>query len=164
MNWEAATPPLALQSWLNETGSLTARLEQQFGPIVVDMQFEGEAQLYAYEQAALQVKQAWVREVILRQHASGLPLLWARSGIPDIHNPANPWQSVREIGQKPLGSLLFALKEVKRTPFFQGKILHLEKNGETPLWHGCWGRWHILEQGGFTLLLTEIFLFEGCTP
>ncbi len=159
MNWEPAQPPAALHSWLAETGSLTARLEANFGAINVDIQFEGEAPLYPYEQQALDTQHAWVREVILRQQETGTPLLWARTCIPEMQNPANPWQKVPKIGQKPLGNLLFGLKNLKSTAFSQGKIFENQKKGETPVWHNRWGRWRILYQYDFPLLLTEVFLF-----
>ncbi len=159
MNWAPAQPPAALHSWLNETSSLTARLEANFGTISVDIQFEGEAPLYPYEQQTLNTQRAWVREVILRQQSNHTPLLWARTCIPDMQNPLNPWQNVRKIGSKPLGSLLFGLKGLKSTAFSQGKFLQNQKRGETPRWHDHWGRWRILYQQDFPLLLTEVFLF-----
>jgi len=154
--------PLALRPWLLECGSLTARLNRWCGaPVRVTRLHEGMGRCADYERQAYGplADQGWVREVILRHPHTEAPLLWARTYIPDF-GPANPWHELAEIGEKPLGEVLFALQGLQRSTLRTGKISAAEKVGDPPLWHDRWGRHSRFLREGAPLILTEVFLFE----
>ena len=55
-----------------------------------------------------------MREVTL--HEEGLPLLQARTVIPDW-SPANPWSELQRLGSRPLGEILFSDPLLERSEF-----------------------------------------------
>ena len=160
MKWDTASPPPAsMQSWLAEQGSLTERLGRTFGqPVQVQVLGQGEGVALPHEAAASGADSGWIREVVLF-HQPDRPLLWARTFVPHMDS-SNPWHIVRNLGEKPLGALIFTLEGLKRGRFHAGLAQHPAKMGEAPLWHGHWGRWHRLEWRGAPLVLTEVMLFD----
>jgi chorismate--pyruvate lyase len=100
--------PESGRSWLSEAGSITARLRQHWPQVQVDVLWEGvrvprwdESPCEALPPDAL----AWVREV--RLHAHGIPLVSAKTVIPDWAS-AHAWRAVASLGSRPLAELLFS--------------------------------------------------------
>ena len=134
--------------WLQEPGSLTQRLRDQFGAVQVQPLFEGLQQPHPIESHILnashaQVPDAWVREVQLL--GANVPRLWARTVIPNW-SAHNPWAQVQTLGQQPLGELLFVWPDIERGP------LHI---GHTPM---GWARYCVYHRHQAPLLLAEVFL------
>lgn len=105
------------RSWLLEPGSLTLRLRHHYPELAVQVVSEGISPLLPDEASRLALPahgQAWVREVTL--HEDGLPLLQARTVIPDW-SPANPWSELQRLGSRPLGEILFSDPGLERSAF-----------------------------------------------
>ena len=96
-----------VRSWLLESGSITARLRQEWPTVQVRV-VRAEAGLpRASDDWPLDMHgdtDCWVREVQL--HAQGRVLVSARTVVPDWA-PSHPWQSVATLGDRPLADLLF---------------------------------------------------------
>lgn len=134
--------------WLQEPGSLTQRLREQYGTVQVQPLFEGLQTPHPTESHILnatpaQTPPAWVREVQLL--GGCVPRLWARTVIPHW-SAHNPWAQVQTLGQQPLGELLFVWPDIERGP------LHI---GHTPM---GWARYCVYHRHQAPLLLTEVFL------
>jgi chorismate--pyruvate lyase len=143
------TDPLQL-SWLNERGSLTARLRDTWGEVSVDVIAEGLSTTLPCEADRLGLPRdqvAWVRCVWLRTH--GLARLHARTVIPRW-GPLNPWAQVQQLGQQPLGELLFRATDLHRSAF------EWCGNGDWPAPDGTASR--LPQRDNAPLLLTEVFL------
>jgi chorismate--pyruvate lyase len=105
------------RSWLTERGSLTARLRDTWGVVSVDVITEGLTAPLPHEADRLGLplsEPAWVRCVWLRTH--GTARLYARTVIPRW-GPLNPWVQVQQLGQQPLGELLFRATDLQRGAF-----------------------------------------------
>ncbi|PLA74686.1 hypothetical protein CYQ88_05080 [Hydrogenovibrio sp. SC-1] len=109
--------PTELKPWLLDNGSLTENLRQTFGAIEVEVLAEGLATPMASEARLLELasgEKVWVRCVCL--HVKGLPMIYARTVIPDWQ-PNNPWYQIKHLGNRPLGEVLFQIPNLERTPF-----------------------------------------------
>jgi chorismate--pyruvate lyase len=98
----------AAWTWLHEPGSITQRLRRCFVDVTVRVLDEGVREPLADEWQGLPERAmapCWVREVCL--HSRGMPLVHARTVIPDWH-AGNPWHEVGALGSRPLGERLFA--------------------------------------------------------
>ena len=155
MNWQPAPPPDELRDWIEADDSLTQRLRRQFGEVTVQILRQAEAPATDYEQTATGYDIGWVREVILRARHDHQPLLWARTFIPALDTD-NPWALLTQIGEKPLGEVLFGLSDVQKGTIRSGQFFDPEKFGGSPVW-GRWRRWN---RQGHTMILTEVFLFH----
>jgi len=118
------TPFLANQyrSWLTETGSLTARLQQNYPDFSVKPVSVGYVKPSAEEALLLQVSgnaAAQIREVFLC--GNGKPVVFAHSVLPRSSLQGG-WRNLGRLGNKPLGATLFANPKVKRTPLTYKKI------------------------------------------
>jgi len=102
----------ALRAWLQAPGSLTARL-QRFGTVQVLVQQQRAMTLWPLEQADLQQRLGYVREVVLL--LDGRAAVWARSCTP-LAASHGPWSALRGLGTRPLAELLFASRQVLRSP------------------------------------------------
>jgi chorismate--pyruvate lyase len=98
--------------WLQAKGSLTSRLRRH-GLVEVLVQAQGVMPLWAPEQAELQQRAGYVREVVLL--LEGRPAVWARSVTP-LHAIKGPWRAMQGLGTRPLAELLFAARYVEREP------------------------------------------------
>lgn len=103
-------------------GSLTARL-RQFGQVQVRVQQQGAMALWPLEQADLQQRCGYVREVVLL--LDGRPAVWARSAT-TLAAMVGPWRAMQGLGTRPLAELLFATHHVQRAPL---QAHHLPKSG-----------------------------------
>lgn len=140
--------------WLQERGSLTARLRAHWGDVTVHPIEEGlalplphEAQRLALAPNAL----AWVRCVELR--CQGQARIHARTVIPHW-SPLNPWTEVQSLGRQPLGELLFSLPDLKRSAFEWAQWPSPQNPGQPQ----ALARRCVFERAEAPLLLTEVFL------
>jgi chorismate--pyruvate lyase len=159
------TPSRPIQNWLKTPSSLTAKLKDlcpNLEVVVLSEKWEvpmvNEAQ-----QLGLEIDQeVWVRCVFLKCHDRFW--IYARTVIPDL-SPNNPWQELQNLGNKPLGEILFDMPSVKRSAFeFSKDSLaiwpHLMDNlqDKTLAQKPGFARRSSFKQKGAPLLLTEVFL------
>lgn len=111
-----------LCAWLQAEGSLTARL-RRFGHVEVRLQAQAAMALWPLEQADLQQKCGYVREVVLL--LDGRPAVWARSATSQTA-VQGPWRALQGLGTRPLAELLFTKRPVQRAPL---QLHHLQKHG-----------------------------------
>lgn len=155
----------ALRSWLQERGSLTARLKRQYADFSVQLAREAWRKPHLDETHLLRLPRAthaWVREVWLV--GDGQPRVFAHSVIAHT-DLRGPWYGLRKIGRLPLGAALFANPEVTRG------VLHFRQlNASHPLHKALsasfpvsrqqrlWARRSLFCLGRHHLLVTEVFL------
>ncbi len=151
--------------WLINPDSLTARLQQRYAQFSVRTLQMAHARVMQNEASLLQLKSqqlATVREVLLigNQKVVGVcsaVLIPARA-------KRGPWHSLAGLGNQPLGALLFANPQVRRTPLrykklskhhmlYQKAILHLQ---EPPAY--LWARRSVFYLNCVSILVTEVFL------
>ena len=153
-----------------ESGSLTARLQQSHAdffvkPVSVSVKkpvFEEAVLLHVSSHAGAQI-----REVLL--FGSTKPLVFAHSVLPrkSLHGA---WRRLGKLGSKPLGAVLFANPNVKRTPLtykklssnhvlYRSAVNHLT---EKPAF--LWARRSIFSLNCASIMVTEIFLPELIKP
>lgn len=155
----------ALRPWLQERGSLTARLKRHYADFSVQLYHEAWSKPHVDERQVLQLPagtHAWVREVWLM--GDGQPRVFAHSVIArkDLRGL---WNGLRKMGRLPLGAALFANPKVERGalhfrklssahPLYQTVSQSLTLKTNQPLWARrslfCLQRHH--------LLVTEVFL------
>ncbi|WP_029147454.1 chorismate lyase [Methylophilus sp. 5] len=154
-----------LRPWLQERGSLTARLKQQYPDFSVQVLAQGWHKPNVDEQALLRLPpstRAWVREVLLM--GEGQPQVFAHSVIAR-NDLRGTWCHLRKIGRVPLGAALFANASVQR-----GR-LHYRKLPSTHPLHQAfcryfpeqsrqvlWARRSLFCLRHYRLLVTEVFL------
>lgn len=155
------------QSWLTTPGSLTARLKSICPELSVNVLSEKIAQPRPDEAVALQLmpnQTAWIRCVLLKCPSLAFSQNWiyARTVVPNL-NEKNPWQNLKQLGNKPLGEVLFELNAIERTPFLFTQVRlselpyldsHLKEDNNTL---GLLRR-SLFRQQQAPLLLTEVFL------
>ena len=139
-------------SWLTEESSLTERLNNEFNDVKVDVIYEGEA---------LEEKNDYIREVIIKSHDK--PMIFARSQL-KMNDLEDAWICLKTLGQQSLANILFKdLKISRRSLLYRvcepKDVLfkHLKSLGyiqEEILWM----RQSEWERQGKILLLTEVFL------
>lgn len=165
-SWQAKVITTSiLRPWLQERGSLTAKLKRQYADFSVQLYHEAWSKPHIDERQLLLLSadtQAWVREVWLM--GDGKPRVFAHSVIArkDLRGS---WYGLRKMGRLPLGAALFANPRVKRGalhfrklssahPLHQTVAKHVTLKANQPLWARrslfCLQRHH--------LLVTEVFL------
>lgn len=169
--WQA-TPAAkhALRPWLQERGSLTARLKCHYADFSVQLARESWSKPHLDERQLLQLPagmQAWVREVWLM--GDGQPRVFAHSVI-SRKDLRGTWYGLRKMGRLPLGAALFANPAVIRGalhfrklsashPLYKTVSRHLPLLTHQPLWARrslfCLQRHH--------LLVTEVFLPDSAS-
>ena len=154
-------PPLALQAWLLNETSLTARLVALSAghfDVHIVRQFHGMPT--REEQQALNMPRpglALIREVVLRGHQQ--PWVFARSVLP-LSSLTGRLRRLRKQGNQPLGKFLFKHPTLQRSPvmvarFNQGHpYLPQALQSEQPLW----GRRSVFRLDHRPLLVSEVFL------
>ncbi|QAB16305.1 chorismate--pyruvate lyase family protein [Hydrogenovibrio thermophilus] len=149
----------AYREWLLETGSLTAKIRQACPEMHVTVLSERWEVPLRFEAERLKLadnRKAWVRCVLLK--CGDEPLVYGRTVIPDCV-PGNAWYRLRQLGNRPLGEILFQLPNVQRTPF---EIAHTQSTDwpylpETEPTRPVYARQSTFTQDGDTLLLSEGF-------
>ncbi len=161
---QRVTPSTKIQSWLSTKESLTQRLRQHCPAVQVLVLSEKTERPLLDETIALGMPpndQAWIRSVLLQCEDQNW--IYARTVIPNL-TPESPWTSLQNLGNKPLGEVLFELPSIQRTPFeFTSQALsswpYLSEQLKAEESQGkCYARRSTFTQKGAPLLLTEVFL------
>lgn len=159
--------PLACRrehGWLINTDSLTARLQQRYAQFSVQTLQMEHARVIQDEACLLQLKlqhQATVREVMLLGNRQAV--VFAHSVIPRRARRGG-WHHLARLGNQPLGALLFANPQVRRTALrykklsknhvlYQKAVRHLR---EEPAY--LWARRSVFYLNCVSILVTEVFL------
>jgi chorismate lyase len=154
----------ALQPWLIDNGSLTARLQQRYQPFTVKPVAVKYAKPIQDEAALLHLpahKTALIREVLLMGNLQ--PVVFAHSVLPRA-SLRGAWNGLGRLGNKPLGATLFANPKVKRTPLSYKKLSAHHKLYQHATAHlaikptHLWARRSIFSLNCARILVTEIFL------
>lgn len=170
-NW-LKKPVLSHQyrSWLIESGSLTARLQQCYADFIVEP-VSVSINTPAFDEKVLlntaSHEGAQIREVLLC--GNNRPVVFAHSVLPR-KSLRGAWRGLGKLGSKPLGAVLFANPGVKRTPLmfkklsanhalYQAAARHLT---EKP--NFLWARRSIFNLNCASILVTEVFLPELIKP
>jgi len=158
-------PDAYLQNWLLDTGSLTERLQAHCTEFQVIVLGQGRAAITLEEKQQLAVsadaynEQDWqVREVILL--GGNKPWVFARSIIPQ----ALCQSDFANLGDKPLGQLIFNDKRFNRSPFQVSQLLEptplMTELGFAPV-KQLWGRRSVFSLQGMKMMVAEVFLPEA---
>jgi chorismate--pyruvate lyase len=151
-----------LMSWLRDHGSLTRRIVQRCERFAVRNVKDGLARISLDESALLGIaprQLAWSREVFLC--ADDQPVVFAHSACAGLRGA---WQSVRNLGNKPLGAVLFSHPLISRQPLHYRAL-----NAHHPLYRRAagvlydppgrlWARRSLFYLHNEPLLVTEVFL------
>ena len=153
-----------LRSWLSEPDSLTARCQRASCHFRVRLLTYGKGRALADEAAGCEGgrQPAWVREVALE--CDGRPVIFAHTTLSTAGNGRlSRWMA--GLGQRSLGSLLFAYPGFKR-----GGIEFLRLDSRHPLYQRAaalaevgahlWARRSAHRLGRQSVLVTEVFLPE----
>ena len=112
----------AYQAWLINAGSLTARLQLRYSHFAVKPVAVKYAKPLHDEAVLLYLpahKTALIREVLLI--GNNQPVVFAHSVLPRT-SLRGAWNGLGRLGNKPLGTMLFANPKVKRTPLEYKKL------------------------------------------
>ncbi len=154
----------ALQSWLIDTGSLTARLQLRYSQFAVKPVTVKYAKPVTDEATLLHLsahKSALIREVLLM--GDNQPVVFAHSVLPRA-SLRGAWNGLGRLGNKPLGAALFANPKVKRTPLEYKKLSPNHALYKCATAHliikpaNLWARRSIFSLNCARILVTEIFL------
>lgn len=157
----AQRPCKAMQDWLLDRGSLTARLlAKSTGQFrveivrqVIGLPSRDECQALGMKRPAL----ALIREVILC--GRGEPWVFARSLLP-LHSLTGRLRHLRKQGNRPLGAFLFSQPQLARSAIAVARISR--DHGYVPDAlvgdHLLWGRRSVFYLQQKPLLVSEVFL------
>jgi chorismate--pyruvate lyase len=159
---ELPIPDPVLKNWLLHTGSLTERLQSHCQDFRVEVLAQSQQLATAEEYQQLDVppggqcQNKWqVREVIL--HGDNQPWVFARSVIPQVLCE----QDFANLGDKPLGQLIFNDNRFTRLPF---QLMCMQptntwpKAYELPDTEQLWGRRSVFRYQQLSMMVAEIFL------
>ncbi len=155
-----------LLHWLSDSGSLTQRIMQHCERFSVHNVKEGLARIALDESALLGVapqQLAWSREVFL--YADDRPVVFAHSACA-AEALRGAWRTLRQLGNRPLGALLFSHPQIIRQPLHYKTL-----RAHHPLYRSAasvlsdppgrlWARRSLFFLHGEPLLVTEVFLPE----
>lgn len=148
-----AALPAVLQSWLFETGSLTARLKRQ-GHFALQLLDEQQEVLPVFLQQRWQLAQGTRREVLLtvdQQPAIYAQSFWSAQAGQQL-------LPLAKLGAMPLGEFMFAHSELKRSAL---ELAAISADFSVPARENakpCWGRRSYFSLFGHELLVQEVFL------
>lgn len=153
-------PDPLLKNWLLDTGSLTERLQSHTRDFEVELLGQQTLNIGNNEQNALktQHKQAIVREVFLKgDHQNWV---FAHS-LMTTNIYEDNCRSLTELGNQPLGKVIFNDNRFSRSPFELCKLsgdshLHQVLNIDFEL--DLWGRRSLFSFKDYGILVAEIFL------
>jgi chorismate--pyruvate lyase len=154
-------PDPLMQDWLDDSGSLTARLiAESAGKFHVDIvrQFIGVPELN--ERQALGMKRptlALIREVVLC--GNGEPWVFARSLLP-LASLTGGLRRLRKQRNRPLGAFLFSQPQLVRSSIAIARISRDHDYVPSDLIgaHRLWGRRSVFYLQQKALLVSEVFL------
>jgi len=155
------TPPRALQPWLLDQGSLTAKLvARSQGDFRVQVLHQVVARPLLSEQRLLGMtagRQALVREVVL--FGRGQPWVFARSLVP-LTSLTGCLRQLRWLRERPLGTFLFAQPGLRRGALQFSRIRPDQQYLPAALDAGesLWGRRSVFSLEGKPLMVSEVFL------
>ncbi len=165
-DWRSFLPGIeaGYAPWLRDHGSLTRRIQSRCTRFDVRNVCDC-LMTAAYDETALlglpPQHLAYTREVFL--YADGLPVVFAHSVVAPQHL-RGAWQSVQHLGKRPLGALLFAHPQVRRTPLRYRSLnpVHALYRRATVMLDTppakLWARRSLFTLHGAPLLVTEVFL------
>jgi len=157
-------PAPALRPWLEERGSLTARIRAHCRQFQVQCLRQHLAPVGVEEADSLGLPAGtlvWVREVLLL--ADAVPVVFAHTVMP--HRPRHPFDTrFSALGQRSLGSLLFSDPRISR-----GRLEFRHLDARHALYRRCvatlgeqpailWARRSRFGRGAKGLLVNEVFL------
>lgn len=151
------------RTWLTDRGSLTRRLREDYPDFNVQRLRQDVARPFFDETAPLGLEgrqPALIREVLLR--SAGRALVFAHTVIP-LAGLRGPWQGLAGLGNRSLGSALFADPRVlrfplayrrvgRRHPLYLAAAPHLDRPAAS-----LWARRSQFALAGHRLLVTEVF-------
>jgi chorismate--pyruvate lyase len=160
-------PDAPYRHWLNDEGSLTARIRERCKNFAVRVLRQQLLPPHADERALLGIaprESAWVREVLLV--ADGVPVVFAHSVLAR-RQARGPWQMFGRIGTRSLGAVLFADPRIARHPLRYRRL-----DARHPLYRSAlrdagldarsterlWARRSVFTRAGQSLLVCEVFL------
>jgi chorismate--pyruvate lyase len=157
--------PENIQSWVYESGSLTQRLRSRYGSsVAVNILFHQWATPLLSERKLLAVPEhryALVREVML--HASGKPLLLARTIIPEA-TLKGVHRNLSHLGTRPLGEVIFSYPKLERlalgVTLIQPTTWSESAIALAAIHQPIWGRRTVYAIAGRSMLVSEFFLPE----
>jgi len=127
--------------WIRDDQSLTQKLKKRYPDFRVEVDKQEELEIYKHEINLLGNEGRFiVREVFL--YGKNQPVVFARSIIPK--NPIT--DSIMEIGNKPLGEILFTDPNILREPI------------EVTFQNDIWGRRSVFVMNNSRILVSEFFL------
>ncbi|WP_416885927.1 chorismate--pyruvate lyase family protein [Marinospirillum sp.] len=144
-------PAGAWRSWLQESGSLTRRLQGQAQvSFQVEVLDQGVRPIHQVERQWLQVthNHIWVRQVLLK--VDDQPWVFARSLLP-LDTRGNLLRRLTGVGQQALGQLLFSQPDIQR-----GELRFCAPD-QLPF-SSLWGRASCFYSGPLRLLVAEHYL------
>jgi chorismate--pyruvate lyase len=158
-------PPRMLCSWLDDSGSLTARLiALSGGQFHVAILRQYLALPSREEQQALAMPRparALIREVIL--YGRNQPWVFARSVLP-LSSLSGKLRHLRKQRNRPLGAFLFSQPHLVRSPIAVAAFS--TDDGYVPAsiarQNSLWGRRSVFALDGKPLLVSEVFLPALC--
>ena len=155
-----------LLPWLRDPGSLTLRIQQRCDDFSVHNVKSVLARIALDESALLGIaahQLAWSREVFLL--ADGRPVVFAHSACA-VRHLRGAWSALRDLGNRPLGALLFSHPLVVRRPLHykalrSGHPLYRRATALLPdSPQRLWARRSLFYLHDAPLLVTEVFLPE----
>jgi len=151
--------PAHIRPWLTDRSSLTAKLKCQCHQFSVQRLFEDWAKPLPSERQKLKLphtQKVWTRCVLLLCNDN--PVVYARTLIPNF-TPGNPWLKIQQLGNQPLGELLFQLPNLQRSAFEFSQTQALWPYLPDQLsFTDTYARQCLFHQAKAPLLLTEVFL------
>lgn len=155
--------PADLQSWLNETGSLTKRLRGIYGSrFGVKLLFHCWKPAFIDECRLLDLapcRYQLIREVLL--HADGQPLVLARTILPEP-TITTAHRNLSHLGTRPLGEVIFAYPDLERRQrqFSRAETTHWSPRLQAAVGieQAIWGRRTVYAIHNQPLLVAEFFL------
>ena len=153
-----------LHSWLIERGSLTLRLKNQFQGFSVNPQRQLRKKCFIGDTSVLNMPirmNSLIREVTLNNN--GQALVFAHSVIP-FNSLVGTWRNLGKLGNRSLGTALFANPLVTRTPITFKKLglnhplyqLAVQHQYYPPKF--LWARRSVFKLKSAKILVTEVFL------
>lgn len=155
----------ALEEWLLDPGSLTAKLKQVHPNFRVEVLVQQEqlAEQHEYLRLGIEAEPVTIREVLL--YSNNIPWVFARSILP--HRQLTQHAEMTHMGTNPLGEHLFQRNDIQpgaievaqfanSTPVAQLNYqLHDQLHNQTA---SLWGRRRLFHLPETAILVAEVFL------